>query len=147
MPDPKNRQAHTLPLSDYLASLLDRRKEEASGSFVFPGTGAGGYLIQPMRQMAKVTKVSGVSFNLHDLRRTFATTAESLDVSHYALKRLLNHKSGADVTSDYVVFEVERLRGPMQAITDNILKLARVKPGAEVIDLNVSRHRKSSRKS
>ncbi len=36
-----------------------------------------------------MTKLSGVSF--HDLRRTFATTAESLDLTVYTLKRLLNH--------------------------------------------------------
>ncbi len=28
----------------------------------------------------------------HDLRRTFITIAESLDISAYAVKRLANHK-------------------------------------------------------
>ena len=38
----------------------------------------------------------GVKFTLHDLRRTFITVAESLDIPHYALKRLLNHRGGGD---------------------------------------------------
>jgi hypothetical protein len=44
--------------------------------------------------------------------------AESLDISAYALKRLVNHKMHNDVTSGYIVADVERLRAPMQRITD-----------------------------
>ena len=53
---------------------------------------------------------SGVSFSAHDLRRTFITIAESLDISVYALKRLLNHKMTNDVTAGYIITDVERLR-------------------------------------
>ena len=60
---------------------------------------------------------------LHDLRRTFITAAESLDISAYALKRLLNHKMSNDVTAGYIINDVERLRKPMQLITDHLLKL------------------------
>ena len=55
-------------------------------------------------------------------RRTFITIAESLDIPAYALKRLLNHKMTNDVTAGYIVADVERLRKPMQLITDFILK-------------------------
>lgn len=65
----------------------------------------------------------------------FITIAESLDIPAYALKRLLNHKTGADVTAGYIVIDVKRLREPMQKITDFILKAARAKPSAEVVDL------------
>lgn len=53
---------------------------------------------------------------LHDLRRTFITTAERLDIAAYALKRLVNHKSGNDVKSGYVVMDTEWLREPMERI-------------------------------
>ena len=39
---------------------------------------------------------------LHDLRRTFITAAESLDISAYAVKRLVNHKMSWDVTAGYI---------------------------------------------
>jgi len=39
-----------------------------------------------------------------------------LDIPHYTLKRLANHKTTSDVTSGYLIVEVERLRGPMQMI-------------------------------
>lgn len=120
--DTKNHQDHILPLSDYLYDLLERRKQSATDEYVFPGTGKGGYLIEPRKQMVKVTKSSGVDFTIHDLRRTFITIAESLDIAAYSLKKLLNHKMSSDVTAGYIVSDVERLRKPVQLITNYILK-------------------------
>jgi len=56
-----------------------------------------------------------------------------LDIPAYALKRLLNHANGADVTAGYIVANVERLREPMQKITDFVLKAAGLKDSAEII--------------
>jgi integrase len=132
--DTKNHQPHNLPLSDYLYEFLQKRKDSVvdDSVYVFPGAGKGGYIIEPRKQMARVTKASGVQFTVHDLRRTFITTAESLDISAYALKRLLNHKMNNDITAGYIVTDVERLRKPMQQITDHFVKLMtnEVQPGA-----------------
>lgn len=49
--------------------------------------------------MRWVIRESGVTFSLHDLRRTFITVAESLDISAYPVKRLVNHKMSRDVTA------------------------------------------------
>ena len=99
----KNKSHHTLPTSDFIFSLLQARYNNAhtviNSKYVFPGNGAGGYLVEPRKQIAKVVKTSAIPFTLHDLRRTFITIAESLDISAYALKRLLNHQSNGDVTS------------------------------------------------
>ena len=136
----KNKQRHTLPLSDYLYDMLSTRKEAVAGDYVFPGTGKAGYLVETRRQTAKVVEESGVSFTLHDLRRTFITIAESLDIPAYALKRLLNHKSGNDVTAGYIVMDVERLREPMQLVTDYILRTAGLRPTAVVSPLRKRQH-------
>jgi integrase len=85
--------------------------------------------------MAKVIKESGISFTIHDLRRTFMTIAESLDISAYAVKRLVNHKMNNDITAGYIIADVERLREPMQKITDYILKCVGVKPSIKAIKL------------
>ena len=124
IPDPKNRQPHVLPLSDFLYTLLMRRYAETgkSSPFVFPGDGIKGYLNEPGKQMKRVTAESGVAFTLHDLRRTFITVAESLDISAYAVKRLANHKMANDVTAGYIIGDVERLRIPMQRITDFLIQ-------------------------
>lgn len=119
--DTKNKESHTLPLSDYLYELLSVRKENTSGDYVFASTSESGYIVEPRKQMAKVIKETEIQFTVHDLRRTFITIAESLDIPAYALKRLLNHKMTNDVTAGYIMLDVERLRKPMQMITDHLL--------------------------
>lgn len=133
--DTKNRDPHTLPLSDYVHALLERRIAETVGDYIFSGEGRGGYLVEPRKQMTHVIRESGVSFTLHDLRRTFITVAEGLDIPAYALKRLLNHRIANDVTAGYIVTDVERLREPMQKITDYILKAVGVKQSAPILRL------------
>jgi integrase len=137
--DPKNRRDHTLPLSDFLFDMLARRKADAANGYVFPGTGAGGYIVEPRKQIAKVVEASGISFTPHDLRRTFATVAESLDIPAYAIKALLNHKTGGDVTGGYIVVTPERLREPMQKITNFVLKAAGIMETAEIVPLKQAR--------
>jgi integrase len=133
--DTKNHERHTLPLSDFLYDLLIRRNKSSRSDYVFPGTGVNGHIIEPRKQIAKVVKETGSHFTVHDLRRTFITLAESLDIPAYALKRLLNHKMNSDITAGYIIADVERLRKPMQQITDYLLKCMGVKTTAEVINL------------
>lgn len=116
--DTKNHTDHTLPLTDFLYELLSTRKEHAQTPYVFPNETNTGHLVDPKKQIKKVVQESGVKFTCHDLRRTFITIAESLDISAYSLKRLLNHKMTNDVTAGYIITDVERLRIPMQKITD-----------------------------
>ena len=133
--DTKNHQDHTLPLSDFLFDLVQRRKSEAVNEYVFPGANGVGRIIEQRKQMDRVTLESGVKFTIHDLRRTFITLAESLDISAYALKSLLNHKMSNDVTAGYIIIDAERLRISMQKITDHLLKCMGVKPSAEIVDI------------
>lgn len=131
----KNNESHTLPLSEFLYELLIARHEKKINDYVFPGTGAAGHIIEPRKQMAHVTKASGVHFTVHDLRRTFITIAESLDISAYALKRLMNHKMTNDVTAGYIITDVERLRKPMQLITEYFLKCMGIAKSADIIEI------------
>jgi integrase len=117
--DTKNHETHSLPLTPFLLEILERRKSESP--YIFQGTTPDKPLNDPKKQLDKVRKISGVYFNLHDLRRTFITIAESLDINTYALKRLLNHKDQRDVTGGYIITDMERLREPMNKITDYIL--------------------------
>ncbi len=120
--DTKNGTPHTLPLSDYLFDLLQRRKGNAVNEYVFPGEGKTGYLQEPRKAINEVKDTTGIEFSCHDLRRTFATQAESLELSQYALKSLLNHKQDKrDVTNGYIDLNEDRLREPMQRITDKLL--------------------------
>jgi integrase len=120
--DTKNHRDHTLPLSDYLFNILKERKALAEGEYVFQSSKGR---MQNLRYAQKaVIKDSEVSFTIHDLRRTFATIANSLDIPAYTVKMLLNHKMSGDVTAGYIIADVERLREPMKKITAYILKQA-----------------------
>ncbi len=132
--DTKNHRDHTLPLSDYLHERLAHRRREVSGAYVFPGPGGDGKRVEVNRQVRKVIVNSGVAFCVHDLRRTFATACEALELPAFVTKRLLNHVSG-DVTGGYVIITVERMREAMQRITDYMLKCSGVRPTAEVVAL------------
>jgi integrase len=116
-----------LPLSDFLRWLMQRRYDQrTSDKFVFPGHGTTGHITKVRTAVAKVTESSGVSVTVHDLRRTFITCAEALDISPYTLKKLMNHRVSGDVTAGYLVITAERLREAMQRITDAILEHAGV---------------------
>lgn len=133
----KNHTDHTLPLTDFLFDMLAVRKANAVNQYVFPNEFGTGMLNEPKKQIQRVVQESGVSFSMHDLRRTFITIAESLDISAYALKRLLNHKMTNDVTAGYIITDVERLRTPMQKITDFILIQVGQKQSASVTPLQL----------
>lgn len=145
--DTKNNEPHTLPISDYVYTLLINRQQLSSSNFVFPADSVGGYIVEPRKQVAKVIFASGVSFTIHDLRRSFITYAESLDIPAYALKRLLNHKMKSDVTSGYIMTDVERLRRPMQLINDYLLKCMGVMASANVIVIQQNEKRISNEKT
>lgn len=128
-PDTKNETPLYLPLSDYLQELLTNRKKVFAGEYVFPGTRSP-HLVNVQRSLKLIKDKTGIKFSCHDLRRTFATIAESLDLSKYTIKALLNHKTedSADVTAGYIIINVDRLRDPMQRITDRILKYINARP-------------------
>jgi len=125
-----------LPLTDHLITILNRRYEAKQNDYVFPARyNPDKHLTTPTKAIYLVQDISGCEVTLHDLRRTFISIAESLDFSKYTLKKLVNHSMEDDVTAGYIVWDVERIREPMQKITDYILTLAELKPSAEIITL------------
>lgn len=125
----KNGTPLELPISDRLFTILRRRlTQKIDSDYVFNSHGQYGRVVEPKKIIAKIGVKAGIEFTLHDLRRTFTTTAESLNIGTYTIKRLLNHKTKRDdVTAGYTVLTPEELRQPAQAIEDEILIQARLK--------------------
>jgi integrase len=122
--DTKNKNPLALPMGRYIYDIFKRRNAgDNRKQYVFPGSGRTGHLVEPKKQVSQVFKNSGVKFCLHDLRRGFITAAESLDISSYAVKALVNHSLNGDVTGGYMVINPERLRKPMQRIETHLLEL------------------------
>jgi integrase len=125
LPKTKNGDPLDLPLSPFIRKVIaDRRELVGQSEWVFPGAGASGHMVESKTILRRVVGASGVKFTLHDLRRTFITIAESLDIPAYALKRLLNHRADTDVTGGYIVINPERLRQPVERVAAKILELA-----------------------
>ena len=124
IPKTKNGDPLTLPLSEFLCDLFkDRRKLMGNSSWVFPSDSATGHIQETKKMVARVSTAINHKFTMHDLRRTYITIAESLDIPHYALKRLLNHRTDNDITGGYIVMNVERLREPVERVAKRILEL------------------------
>lgn len=139
--DTKNSSDHTLPMSDFLYKLLKHRYDYRVNEWIFPSERSEDkHLVSLRSGMRRIVELSGVEFSFHDLRRTFITIAESMDISHYALKRLLNHKNSSDVTAGYIILDIERLREPMQRITDKILEFIERDPDKTVFQLNYTKN-------
>jgi integrase len=134
----KNHKEHRLPLSSFVYNLLKQRKAASKDEWVFPGRGR--CITRCEEGLDQVRDGSGVQFSLHDLRRSFLTVAERLDTPYYALKKLANHSGGSDVTFGYIIFDVERLRKPMQRISDKLLQLMEAEqPAGKILRMPVSR--------
>lgn len=122
IPDPKNRSSHILPIPSQLLPMFKRRRVASLSPYVFNARDLS--LPYPKPTLQKYAHVlrddTGVDFIPHDLRRGFATTAESL-VSMLTVKRLLNHRTAeADVTAGYVVQDDKAVAESMQKIADKI---------------------------
>ena len=139
--DTKNHRNHTLPMGRWLAgrfAAMHQAKPEGAVYVFAPGEEPmPDHIYRQAQEM--VCAAVGFHFTPHDLRRTFATIAESLDISQLTIKRLLNHVTTSEVTGGYIVFTPDRLRDPMQRVEDFILKAAGVMPTASVTPIQEAR--------
>jgi integrase len=129
----KNKRECILPMSEFVFGLLQQRLAMRENDFVFPGIGKTGHLVEVHRQLksiedktaikteAGIIEKSGIKASLHDLRRTFASIAES-ETSYIAVKTLLNHAVSADVTQGYIQVPMADLRKAVEKISHRMLK-------------------------
>lgn len=109
----KNGKPHTLSAGALLQSLMN---EEAAT------VGELGLMFDIPEKVYRaacdrIGKAIGIDWHLHDLRRTFATTAARSGTDGSTLKRLMNHSTSGDVTArHYVKFTLDDLRPAMQCI-------------------------------
>lgn len=108
LPDTKNGENITLPMNSYALAILTARE---------PGNRLSENLVFKSSASTQCLRKVGVSFCLHDLRRTFMTVGDELDMSPGLIKQLVNHKSN-DVTEGYLCRSIERLRKASQQIGD-----------------------------
>jgi len=128
--DTKNRETVELPMSDYLTDMISNRIDRLQGEYIFGGLDPDKPIVSFKRPMEYFRNEHNLRFTLHDLRRTFITIAESLDISGYTIKKLVNHKLNLsnDVTAGYMIIDLDRMRVATQKISDAILNYADIEP-------------------
>ncbi len=130
----KNGDPLELPITDTLRKILIRcwAERDEAARYVFVGKSSGQPIIEPkyvlekIRNATKGDDANELIAHWHDLRRTYATLAESIGVGGYTLKRLLNHrvKRTNDVTAGYVVLSADELQEPAKRVEHSILEHA-----------------------
>lgn len=133
--DTKTKKYLVVPVSDSALQIFGRRSEEAkahgtpylfscfyrkltSGELVRK---KGDRLIRDeIRRIFADTPLKNLT--PHDLRRTFLSYADELEISNVAQKRLVGHAIPTDVTDGYKVLTMERLHREVAKVEAYILK-------------------------
>lgn len=67
-----------------------------------------------------IIESSGIDWHVHGLRKTFTSEASKFTADH-VLKALINHSASGDVTANnYIKYDIESLREPLQLINDRL---------------------------
>ena len=121
--DAKYREPYTLPMGDFLFTLMTTRYDQATNEWVFPSAkSTSGHIVNISKVRQKINKSCGIEFSFHDLRRTFGAIAENLGYDQYTIDRLLNHiNDNRDRTRDFVQVSDRKLREAMNTIEYSIL--------------------------
>ncbi|WGH77483.1 tyrosine-type recombinase/integrase [Jannaschia ovalis] len=115
----KQRRVHRVPYSKAVATILERRRAEAGGTFIFSGS-LGAPLVDVKRTWASVCKTAGLSgVRIHDLRHTYASLLASSGVSLPVVGALLGH-SQPQTTARYAHLYDDTLRAATQSVADTI---------------------------
>ncbi len=116
----KNRSDFTIYLPDSLIPYI-KQIYDSENIYLFQGSGGSGHMSVPRKPMNEVTRLTGIQFSSHDLRRTFATIAQDAGVSIGLIKELLNHSRQGDVTLGYIQTEAKTLRRAINQVSDLIV--------------------------
>lgn len=133
LPDTKHDDLH-VPVSASALAVLKRRVKEATATgkkFVFFANTKKGYLNSRSDKVR--SKIKAIfqdtdleKFTPHDLRRSFLTYADELQIGNAVQKRLVGHAVSDDVTDGYKVLTLERLRKVVTRIERYILKHGKI---------------------
>lgn len=123
----KNKKPLTLPITPYAEMLFSHLEVYKTNQWVFPSKSKKSEQIKaPKKSMMLLNQLSGTNVTPHDLRRTFVSIANSVNISPYTLKRLINHSMRNDVTSIYISDETSDLMSPLETIQRTILNYAKI---------------------
>jgi integrase len=108
------KHPHLIPLSTTMKVVLKECREQRDGRFVFPGRFGAINNFHAMKQQLDAAVAEHCSetgdavpeaWNIHDLRRTLASSLPPLKVTRFVVSRLLNHTDGSVTGKHYDHYE------------------------------------------
>lgn len=121
----KNKEVNIVYLSDEATSILKLRlqankNQSNPSSFVFPGEGAVGHLVDPKRAFNRIRKRTRIkNFRMHDLRRTLGSYMAIGGTSLNIIGKALCHKSQVS-TAIYARLSQDPVLDAINAAISNI---------------------------
>lgn len=112
IPETKNGRPQNVPLMDDEVAILERRKAEAKGPWVFPSHGRTGHLVEPKAAWRAVLTNAGIKhgdLRIHDLRRSFGSLMVDGGESLATIGKALGHMSQL-TTAIYARISLEPVR-------------------------------------
>lgn len=138
LPEPKNNNPVTLPLSTAVADILENRPRKSQ--YVFPNsntrTPKKGYIDNARKILAKLATTAEDQVSPHDLRRTFRTVAGECGIELWKIKLLLNHQT-KDVTLEHYTEreDLQYLAPEAEEIAEWIIREAKIASMPKVVSL------------
>jgi len=121
------RHKYQIPMTTQMQAILQGRKAKSGAdTLVFPLLYDGARAKRGIYvHVSAIKEYSGVNWHVHGLRKTFTSEASKI-TADYVLKALINHSASGDVTANnYIKYDIDALREPMQAINDRLTTLCR----------------------
>lgn len=138
IPETKNGEPQTVTLGQEAVEIL-RTRQGGDATWVFPGTGATGHLVEPKKAWKRILdRASIADLRIHDLRRTLGSWQAKTGASLSIIGKSLNHKN-TSTTAIYARLDLDPVRESVERATGAMLAAAGVKESAQVIQLKTNR--------
>lgn len=118
IPETKNGDPLTVPLSQQAIEILDRRRRETNSDWVFPVENSkSGHFTDPKRAWQRVLARAGIKdLRIHDLRRSLGSWQASTGASGFIIGKSLGHKS-QQATQIYARLNLDPVRESIEKAT------------------------------
>ena len=143
IPDPKNHNEVTIPISLPLLAILTERSKGKTSSYVFPARyekTKNGFVGDAKATMEEVSKISGLHLTHHDMRRTFQAIGIKNNIEMWKLKLLKNQKMQNDVSiTNYTeTSDLTYLAGEVETIAEWVVEQGKIANRENVIQIKVA---------
>ncbi len=137
IPVTKNGHPVTIALPPEAVEIIKARKQAAivGASYVFPGIGKTGHLVEPKRAWDQILEAAGLeNLRIHDLRRTLGSWQARQGASLTVIGKSLGHRS-QQATAIYSRLDLDPVRESVEQATAAMIEAGK-QPGAEVIPIS-----------